>query len=100
MLENDCDLLDMKILGELALKDNEINREDVNQNIQKMKQIHTIEYQAQDCHEKICLVQEAIKIAILKGERSEADIRSIYEPRILHLQQKLANKVINLKNLT
>ena len=93
LLEDHCDILDMKILAELELKNKTCQNIDIAANIKKLREIKELEFQAQDLHEKICLVQEAIKMQMLKGEKTETEIRAVFEPRIEFFQTLLNTKV-------
>ena len=90
MLEFRCHLLDIKIAGELAIKNESLNREEFDKFIKSKSEIRDLEFQAEDLHNKIELVRSAIYSNITKeGE----EIRNIYEPRIQFLNDKLAEKV-------
>ena len=97
-LEDEGHILDLKLLGELAIKNNQLNREELNEHIQNLQKIKDLEQGAQNNHDQICLIQEAISIAIINEPENEDHIRGIYEPRIVYLQEKLQNKVIQVLN--
>ena len=93
MLEFRCHLLDIKIAGELAIKNESLNREEFDKFIKSKSEIRDLEFQAEDLHNKIELVRSAIYSNITKEPEKGEEIRNIYEPRIQFLNDKLAEKV-------
>eukprot|EP00111_Clytia_hemisphaerica_P011811 TCONS_00034713-protein len=68
-------------------------------NVEILKKIQNLEYIAQDCHNKICLVQDAIRINIAKNPENDQNIRSIYNNRIEHLNEVLCQKLEEINQL-
>ena len=77
----------------MAIRRNQINREELDEHIQTLQRIKDLEYRAQHNHEQIFLVQEAISLAIIREPANEEHVRNIYEPRIMYLQEKLQETV-------
>ena len=93
MLEFRCHLLDIKIAGELAIRNKSLNREEFDKFVKSKSEIRDLEFQAEDLHNKIELVHSAIYNRVTNEPEKEDEIRHIYEPRIKYLNNKLTEKV-------
>lgn len=98
MLEFHCHLLDVKIAGEIGLKNQTIDQADFDKFVAAQTKVREFELQAEDLHHKIELVRSAIDYHLLNEPEKEEDIKAVYEPRIELLNEKLAEKVKIIKN--
>lgn len=93
MLEFESHLLDVKIAGELGLRNKTLNQKEYNDFIRSQKQIRELELRAQDIHETIELMTTAVHSYVLKDPENEANILKIFAPRFEHFNEKLLEKV-------
>ena len=94
MLEYQCHLIDLKISGNVSVNDKKTNREDFDNYIEIQTNINKSEASALYIEEKLNkLINDAITTAILQNPNNEQNIKDTYEPRLIHLRNKLAEKV-------
>ena len=94
MLEDECHLLDVKIVGTMAVKDGTLDQIEFNDYVSNRSEIRNLECVVGDYQNKISLVHEAINSKILKNPEEETKIRNIYDPRLIELNNKMKEKVI------
>ena len=97
MLEESCHLLDIKISCHQAIKDGTLKEEELDKYVTISSDIQENIKKADQLKEKIQLVEEAMLSATLKEPENEIKIKSIYMPRIDHLNKKRIEKVNKLK---
>jgi len=79
MLEDDCLILDIKMSGQNAVKDNKLTTEEYEDHIDAYNKITDIEHAISDCEEKIELIIEAATLNICQNPEREEQIQSIYQ---------------------
>ena len=89
-LENNCHLLDCQIAALLAVSSRQIEMTQFDEYIAIKRNILQLENAAAEYEEKIQLVFDAIATQILRDLENETNIRSVYEPRIEYLQNKIS----------
>ena len=94
MLEDRCHLLDIQLAANMAKTNDSIDQAGFDSYVATQSQIRNLEYLVTDYHHKINLVHEAINSAILFEPEKEEQIRELYAPRLIHLNNKMNEKVI------
>ena len=64
LLEQDCLILDVKLVGQNALKDKSISQSEYDEHVEAYKNMREIEKTIESCEEKINLVIEAIALNV------------------------------------
>ena len=93
MLENDCLILDIKMTGMAAIKENKLTSEEYEKHIDAYNRVTQLNFTITDCEEKVDLVIDAISLNICKDPKNEEKIRSSYQPRLDFLLKKIQEKV-------
>ncbi|XP_065665062.1 uncharacterized protein LOC105850185 isoform X2 [Hydra vulgaris] len=99
MFEDECHLLDIKLAGELALKNNTIGKDDFDKYINMHIQSNLIKSVIEDCDNKITLLQDTISLKVLCEPDRTEEIRKVYAPRILYYDLKKTDKMKELNSL-
>ena len=75
MLEDKCHMIDIKIIGKLALNDETLDQEEYDKFITTEISIRNLEHAIADCEEKIILVHDAIATNLIRTpEENENEI--------------------------
>lgn len=93
MLEDFCHTTDVKIAAALAKNNTLLRQESFDKYIQSHQEISRLEYVVADIRSKIELVHDATNTAILNNPENETEIRRIYDPRLVYLNDKLNERV-------
>ena len=93
LLEDSCHMLDVKLAGEMAMKDQSINRIQFNEYITSQHRIRDLENIINNYNEKINLIYNAVSINILKNPEKAEEIKNVYHQRLTYLEQKKHDKV-------
>ena len=80
---------DIKIPGHLAIQQQKFSTDDFGKYINQMMDAKEAKKAKEGYQEKLDLINDAVTNAILRDPNSECQIRSIYEPRLKHHQDKL-----------
>ena len=96
MLEKECYLLDVKLAGMEALKQNTMTMEEYEKAVSSFKMIESLERDIIIYEEKVDLINDAIALNIFKDPNNDKNIRTIYKPRLEHFN-KVLNQKVNFK---
>ncbi|XP_065656336.1 uncharacterized protein LOC136081893 [Hydra vulgaris] len=99
MLEDECQLIDIKLAGELALSSKTIDKAEFDKFISMHVQSSLLNSVITDCIEKIALLQDTVGIQVLRNPERAEDILKIYKPRILYYELRKNEKSIELQSL-
>ena len=94
MLEDECHLIDIKLAGELALRNKNIGKAKFDKFISMHVQSSLLNSVIRDCLEKIALLQDTVGIKVLCDPERAEDILKIYQPRILYYELRKNKKVL------
>ncbi|XP_065646002.1 uncharacterized protein LOC136076632 isoform X1 [Hydra vulgaris] len=84
MFEDECHLIDIKLAGELALKNNIIGKADFDKYVNMHLQSNLVKSVIEDCDNKIALLQDTISLKVICEPDKTVEIRNIYTPRIVN----------------
>ena len=84
MFKDECHLIDIKLAGELALKNNIIGKADFDKYVSMHIQSNLVKSVIEDCDNKIALLQDTISVKVLCEPDKTEEIRNIYTPRIVY----------------
>lgn len=93
MLEFRCHLLDVKIAGELAIKNKTLNRAEFDAFVASQSRIRDLEQQMVENNKTIEMIRSAAHNLILQQPEKEKEISERFEPRIKHFTEELQKKV-------
>ena len=93
MLENSCEIIDMKIAGQMAIQRKELDQHGYNKFINIQQELMTYTKDIGNFEDKIELIRETVTTEILKCPEKEEVIRSVYEPRMEYFENKRKEKV-------
>ncbi|XP_065645981.1 uncharacterized protein LOC136076620 isoform X1 [Hydra vulgaris] len=84
MFEDECHLIDIKLAGELALKNKIIGKADFDKYVNMHLQSNLVKSVIEDCDNKIALLQDTISLKVICEADKTVEIRNIYTPRIVN----------------
>ncbi|XP_065672288.1 uncharacterized protein LOC124815234 [Hydra vulgaris] len=99
MFEDECHLIDIKLAGELALKNNIIGKADFDKYVNMHVQSNFVKCVIEDCDNKIALLQDTISLKVICEPDKTEEIRNIYTPRIVYYDLIKNDKIKELSSL-
>ena len=96
MMEKDCLMLDIKLAGQKALKNNTMTAEEYEKHVEAYKKVIELKSSIEELEETINLVTEAVALNVMKQPENEDFIHATYQPRLDFLNKRLQKKVKNL----
>ncbi|XP_047124751.2 uncharacterized protein LOC105844462 [Hydra vulgaris] len=98
MLEDSCHTIDVKIAGRMAVNNQTLEDcEEFNKYIEKQRQIKQLQISIQDLENKTRIITEALETHILYNPENEEYIKLVFEPRIIHFEEKKKEKISELE---
>nr|XP_047130375.1 uncharacterized protein LOC124810137 isoform X2 [Hydra vulgaris] len=94
MFKDKCHLIDIKLVGELAFKDNMIGKADFDKYVNMHIESNLVKSIIEDCDNKIALLQDTISVKVLCEPDKTGEIRNLYTPRIIYYDLIKNDKII------
>ncbi|XP_065671101.1 uncharacterized protein LOC136089233 [Hydra vulgaris] len=99
MFKEECHLIDIKLAGELALKNNIIGKADFGKYVNMHVQSNLVKCVIEDCDNKIALLQDTISLKVICEPDKTEEIRNMYTPRIVYYDLIKNDKIKELSSL-
>ncbi|XP_047136315.1 uncharacterized protein LOC105850584 [Hydra vulgaris] len=99
MLEDSCHTIDVKIAGRMAVNNQTLEDcEEFNKYIEKQRQIKQLQISIPDLENKTRIITEALETHILSNPENEEYIKLVFEPGIIHFEEKKKRKDLRIGN--
>ena len=86
-------MLDIRINGFVAMKNNKLNKEEFEEYTNNQKQLVELHKDIANIEANIDLIKDATANEILRNPEKEIEIKAIYYPRLIHFENKKSEKV-------